>query len=143
VTSPPQVIPAENALTVFTDGASLPGPRRGGVGIHFVHTDSVGNETSFDLDEQGYDGASNNQMELQAVITALRTIQSARFPDHMLDGITKIDVITDSGPETASRRPVSASEAPSRTGCCALQRPSGRSRRRSLAGADRPQASRP
>lgn len=93
---PPQIVPDENALTVFTDGASLPAPRRGGIGVHFVHTDSLGNETSFDLDESGYAGASNNQMELQAVIAALHVIQSGRLPSKMLDGIRKIEVYTDS-----------------------------------------------
>jgi ribonuclease HI len=95
VPAPPHIILAENALTVFTDGACLPGPRRGGVGVHFVHTDSVGNETDFDLDEPGYAGATNNQMELQAVITALRTINAGRLPTHMLEGIDKIDIYTD------------------------------------------------
>lgn len=92
---PPQIIPDEKALTVFTDGSSLPAPRRGGVGVHFVHTDSLGNETGFDLDEVGYVGGTNNKMELQAVITALRTINSGRLPPAMLDGITKIDIYTD------------------------------------------------
>jgi ribonuclease HI len=96
VPGPPQIVPDENALTVFTDGSSLPAPRRGGIGVHFVHTDSVGNETCHDLAEPGYAGASNNQMELQAVITALRTIDSGRLPDEMLEGISKIDVYTDS-----------------------------------------------
>lgn len=48
---PPQIVPSEDALTVFTDGASLPSPRRGGIGIHFVHCDRLGNETYFDLAE--------------------------------------------------------------------------------------------
>src|SRR3954454_4920143 len=74
----PYVFPAEGALTAFTDGASLPAPRRGGIGIHFVHSDSVGQETGFDLAEPGYAGATNNQMELQAVITALKAILSGR-----------------------------------------------------------------
>jgi ribonuclease HI len=96
VPGPPQIVPDEDALTVFTDGSSLPAPRRGGIGVHFVHTDSVGHETYHDLAEPGYAGASNNQMELQAVITALRTIDSGRLPAKMLEGITKIDVYTDS-----------------------------------------------
>jgi ribonuclease HI len=94
--SPPYIIPAEDALTAFTDGASLPGPRRGGIGIHFVHSDSIGNETAFDLDESGYAAGTNNRMELQAVITALKAIQNGRVPANMLDGIKKIDICTDS-----------------------------------------------
>jgi ribonuclease HI len=96
VPGPPQIIPDENALTVFTDGACLPAPRRGGVGVHFVHTDSLGNETDFDLDEPGYAGATNNQMELQAVITALRAINAGRLPEHMLEDIAKVKIYTDS-----------------------------------------------
>jgi ribonuclease HI len=96
VPGPPQIVPDENALTVFTDGSSLPAPRRGGVGVHFVHTDALGNETYHDLAEPGYGGASNNQMELQAVITALHTIDSGRLPAEMLEDITKIDIYTDS-----------------------------------------------
>jgi ribonuclease HI len=96
VPGPPQIVPDENALTVFTDGASLSAPRRGGVGVHFVHTDAVGNESYFDLDEPGYAGATNNQMELQAVITALRTIEAGRLPSEMVQGITKIAIYTDS-----------------------------------------------
>jgi len=92
----PYIIPAENALSVFTDGASLPGPRRGGVGIHFVHNDSVGNEAVFDLEEPGYAGATNNRMELQAVIVAVKAIQSGRVPAEMLEGIRKIDIYSDS-----------------------------------------------
>src|SRR4051812_41533854 len=93
---PPQIYPDENALTVFTDGSSLPAPRRGGVGVHFVHTDAVGNESYFDLDEIGYAGATNNQMELQAVITALRTINAGRLPEEIFENIRKIDIYTDS-----------------------------------------------
>lgn len=93
---PPQIIPAEDALTVFTDGASLPTPRRGGIGIHFVHTDHLGNETNFDLAEAGYAGATNNQMELQAVVTALRTVDGGRLPPHMLEGISKVEIYADS-----------------------------------------------
>lgn len=93
---PPQIYPDESALTVFTDGSSLPAPRRGGIGVHFVQTDSVGNERYFDLDVSGYAGATNNQMELQAVITALGTINAGRLPDEMFEGITKIDIYTDS-----------------------------------------------
>jgi ribonuclease HI len=95
VAAPPFIVPDERALTVFTDGACLPGPRRGGVGIHLVHCDDVGNETVFDLDEPGYSSATNNQMELQAVITALRAINDRRVPEHLLRDIRKIDVYTD------------------------------------------------
>jgi ribonuclease HI len=80
---------------VFTDGACLSGPRRGGVGIHFVHTDDVGNETVFDFDEPGYSGATNNQMELQAVITALKALNARSLPSAVLRDIRKVDIYTD------------------------------------------------
>ena len=90
------IVPAEGALTVFTDGACLPSPRRGGTGVRFVHSDKLGNETVLDLDEPGYAGATNNQMELQAVITALKAIQARRVPAHLLEDVSKIDIYSDS-----------------------------------------------
>jgi ribonuclease HI len=48
-----------------------------------------------DFDEPGYAGATNNQMELQAVITALRAINERRVPAHLFSDIRKIDVYTD------------------------------------------------
>jgi ribonuclease HI len=90
------IVPAERALTVFTDGACLPSPRRGGIGIRFVHSDQVGNETVWDLEEPGFVGATNNQMELQAVIAALKAIEDRRVPADLLEDVTKIDVYTDS-----------------------------------------------
>jgi ribonuclease HI len=90
------IVPAEGALSVFTDGACLPSPRRGGIGVRFVHSDKIGNETVWDLDELGYAGATNNQMELQAVIAALKAIQERWLPADLLEDITKIDIYTDS-----------------------------------------------
>ncbi len=90
------IVPAEGALTVFTDGACLPSPRRGGIGIRFVHSDQLGNETVWDLEEPGYVGATNNQMELQAVITAMKAIEDRRVPAGLLENATKIDIYTDS-----------------------------------------------
>lgn len=90
------ISPAEGALTVFTDGSSLPVPRRGGVGIRFVYCDPVGNETAWDMSELGFPGATNNQMELLAVTIALREIQSRRFPVDVLEPARRIDIYTDS-----------------------------------------------
>lgn len=90
------IVPAEGALTVFTDGACLPTPRRGGIGIRFVHSDDLGNETIWDLEEPGYAGATSNQMELQAVITAMKAIEDRRVPAELLEAVTKIDIYTDS-----------------------------------------------
>jgi ribonuclease HI len=96
VPQPPVIIPDENSLTVFTDGSMLTRPRRGGLGIRFVRTDDVGNESVFDHVEPGYTGATNNQMELKAVIVALRLIDAGKLPAGMLDNPRKIDIITDS-----------------------------------------------
>jgi ribonuclease HI len=62
---------AENALHIYTDGSSLPSPRRGGIGIRFLLIDSQGREEITDSRHAGYEGATNNQMELQACIEAL------------------------------------------------------------------------
>jgi len=63
----------DDALIIYTDGSSLPSPRRGGTGIRFVKINEIGNEVSEDIVSPfGYEGATNNQMELQAPITALK-----------------------------------------------------------------------
>jgi ribonuclease HI len=61
----------EGALNVFTDGSSYSGPRAGGVGIRFVHVDEAFEEKIIDVSVPGYKQATNNQMEIQACITAL------------------------------------------------------------------------
>jgi ribonuclease HI len=62
---------AENALHIYTDGSSLPSPRRGGIGIRFLLIDSQGHEQIVDSRHAGYRAATNNQMELEACIEAL------------------------------------------------------------------------
>jgi ribonuclease HI len=91
-----QVVLADRTLSVFTDGSGQSRPRRGGIGIRFVHTDGVGNETPFDLVVPGYAGETVNRMELQAIIVALRTIEKGRLPTNLLAEIRRIDVYTDS-----------------------------------------------
>jgi ribonuclease HI len=90
------VIPDEGALTVFVDGSSLSGPRRGGIGIRFVHVDRHGVETVWDSPQGGVERGTNNQMELLAVITALKELQHRRFRTDLLDAASKIDIYTDS-----------------------------------------------
>jgi ribonuclease HI len=90
------ISPAEDALTVFTDGSSLPSPRRGGLGVRFVYCDRLGHETAWDMSEVGVPGTTNDQMELLAVTTALREIQSRRFPADVLGRARRIDIYTDS-----------------------------------------------
>ncbi len=62
---------AENALHIYTDGSSLPSPRRGGIGMLFLLIDPQGGEETIDSSHPGYRAATNNQMELEACIEAL------------------------------------------------------------------------
>lgn len=90
------IVPDEETLTVFTDGSSLPSPRRGGIGIRFIYCDHEGNEIAWDMNELGVVSATNNEMELLAVITAMRAIQHRRFRTDLLAAARKIDIYTDS-----------------------------------------------
>jgi ribonuclease HI len=65
----------ENALNIYTDGSSLPSPRRGGIGIRFITIDEDGNDKISNFEQPGYQGATNNQMELYACILALKEAQ--------------------------------------------------------------------
>lgn len=65
-----------DSINVYTDGSQKEKPRRGGFGIVYV-TDNGGE--GWDVDDfvrPGYAGASNQQMELWAVIQALRELGS-------------------------------------------------------------------
>jgi ribonuclease HI len=83
---------AENALHIYTDGSSLPSPRRGGIGIRFLLIDSDGREEVTDSRHAGYTGATNNQMELQACIEALEEAHDLG----LASSVSKIVVHTDS-----------------------------------------------
>ena len=78
------VIPDEGALSIFVDGSSLSGPRRGGVGIRFVYADRLGNETVWDSPQVGVERGTIGQMELLAVITALEEVLGRRFRSEVL-----------------------------------------------------------
>jgi ribonuclease HI len=90
------VIPDEGALSIFVDGSSLSGPRRGGVGIRFVYADRLGNETVWDSPQVGVERGTIGQMELLAVITALEEVLGRRLRSEVLGAATKIVVYTDS-----------------------------------------------
>lgn len=64
----------ENALNIYTDGSSYQTPRKGGMGIIYIYVDSLGNEFKKEFPVGGYKGATNNQMELNACIIALKNI---------------------------------------------------------------------
>jgi|GEM_PF-469342 len=68
----------DSDLNIYTDGSSYSGPRRGGVGILFVTVDDEGNERTDEYPLPGYDGATNNQAELEACVQALRAVTKRR-----------------------------------------------------------------
>jgi ribonuclease HI len=70
-------------------------PRRGGVGFRLVTVGGDGHEDTWDSDLPGYLGATNNAMELQACILALKLLAGKRSP---VDGerFSKIVLHTDS-----------------------------------------------
>jgi ribonuclease HI len=71
----------ETAVNVFVDGSQKPSPRRGGVGLLFVWVDEDGNEQTEDWPLSiSYEGTTNNRMEIQAVIDALKVLMSRASP---------------------------------------------------------------
>jgi ribonuclease HI len=82
----------EGALNIYTDGSSYSSPRTGGVGIVFVRNDDAGNEVVEESGLPGYKGATNNQMELQAPILALREVKERG----LATGVRRIVIHTDS-----------------------------------------------
>ncbi len=85
----------EYALHVFTDGSAYQKPRRGGVGALLVWFDSSGNDSVYELDLPGYSGPTNNQMELQACLEALKLLNSPQRPVS-LSRYTRIIIHADS-----------------------------------------------
>lgn len=82
-----------DALTVYIDGSSLPG-RRGGTGFVFIGEDAEGHSVEVEESPPGWSGATNNQMEIQAAIEALKMALGKR-PPIGLDGLRKIQIYTD------------------------------------------------
>jgi ribonuclease HI len=70
----------KNHLYIYTDGASLQRPRRGGIGIRYIYLDETEEEHYIDLDLEGYVGATNNQMELLAVIEGIKNSVNQNIP---------------------------------------------------------------
>jgi hypothetical protein len=87
--------PEENALNIYTDGSMLSGPRRGGAAILFVLVDDQGNEEQREEVLTGYAGATQNQMELEAPIQALKMV-TGRHPPFEPSRYRKIVIKTDS-----------------------------------------------
>lgn len=63
----------DDALNVYVDGSSLPGPRRGGIGIRIVTVDGSGNPVTEDCPALGYQSGSNQEMEIMACVEGLKT----------------------------------------------------------------------
>lgn len=82
----------EDALNIYTDGSSLQGPRRGGVGIRYITINDAGNEEWRDECPLGYKEGTNNEMELMACVLALRGIPA----ELMTSNIQRIYIFTDS-----------------------------------------------
>lgn len=89
------VVVDETAVDVFTDGSSLPGPRRGGIGYRVVTVDDNGDEVIHDEQPPGYLSGTNQEMELMACVEALRLLSGRHSPVD-LDRFTKIVIHTDS-----------------------------------------------
>lgn len=70
----------DDALNIYTDGSSLAGPRRGGVGVMFVTVGSDGHEVRNEFPLPGFEAGTNNMMELQAPIEALRALLRGYAP---------------------------------------------------------------
>ncbi len=83
----------DSALLIYTDGSCFHHPRRGGYGIRIVFpVSSSKDEEILDIDSPSYQNTTNNQMELYAVIQALKHVESSvNFHE-----ISRIIILTDS-----------------------------------------------
>ena len=86
--------PEEGALNIYTDGSMLPSPRRAGGGIVFVLADDEGNEQIEEVTLPGYADTTQNQMELEAPIQALK-LATGRRPPFEPSSYRKIVIKTD------------------------------------------------
>jgi ribonuclease HI len=91
---PPDILD-DDALTVYVDGSMYGGPRRGGIGVLFVWVNVAGDEETWDSSIPSTTGATNNEMELEAPIEALKTINRGRVPVD-LGRFNKVVIRTDS-----------------------------------------------
>jgi ribonuclease HI len=85
----------ERALNIFTDGSSYSGPRRGGIGFRIVVVNDEGHEVAYDEQPAGYQGATNQQMELAACIAALAHV-AGRYSQVDPSDYKKVVIYTDS-----------------------------------------------
>jgi ribonuclease HI len=85
----------DNALNIYTDGACIPKPRRGGYAWLYVTTGEDGREVVQEYSPNGILGATNQEMELIACIEALKQAAGRHFPID-LSRFFKIVIYTDS-----------------------------------------------
>ena len=85
----------ENALNVFTDGSSFASPRRGGLAFRVITVGADGHPVVHDEEPPGFEGGTNQEMELMAVISALEFITNRRSP-YDVGAFSKVVVYTDS-----------------------------------------------
>ncbi len=85
-----------DSINVYTDGSQKTKPRRGGFGVVYV-TDDGGEEWDVDnFVRTGYAGATNQQMELWAVIEALRELKRGQSLPFDVNKFRRITFYTDS-----------------------------------------------
>jgi len=70
----------KNIVYVYTDGSSLPKPRRGGIGVRYIYLNDKEQEFRIDSEELGNESGTNNQMELKAVIVGLKKLHQQNIP---------------------------------------------------------------
>lgn len=86
----------ERTLTIFVDGSMRSSPRRGGIGIRFVWITGNGQESEpWDHALPATEGATNQQMELEAPYQAVKLAVSRHAPFSLAD-FDKIEIRTDS-----------------------------------------------
>lgn len=83
----------DNALVIYTDGSSFQHPRRGGYGIRIIYPPILKKENdNEELDSPSFLSATNNEMELLAVIEALKHIRNLE----KIHLVSRIIICTDS-----------------------------------------------
>ncbi len=70
----------DDVINIFTDGSGKQNPRRGGIAFRIVVTGEDGHEKVHNRSPHGYPRATNNEMELQACVAALRFLTAPTCP---------------------------------------------------------------
>lgn len=85
-----------DSINVYTDGSQKDKPRRGGFGIVIVTEDENGLPVVDDFVRAGYAGASNQQMELWAVVQTLRELGTRGWKPIDVDRFKRLTLFMDS-----------------------------------------------